>query len=100
MFLTDQPASADYLAMIGKTFGVLALVAALAWVLVRFVAPRLNPAGRSSRIKVLERLRLEPRRSIYLVRVDDDDLVLGVSEASIELIDRRPSTDGAPEPPR
>lgn len=86
MFMAQHASSGDYLALIAQTFGVLALIAALAWVLVRFVAPRLRLHGGKARMRVLDHLTLEPRRSLYMVRVDDEDLLIGVSDGSVNLL--------------
>lgn len=80
---------------------VLAGIGVAAWAFRRFVAPRLGLAPRRSksrRMRVVERLPLEPRRSLYLVRVDDAEYLLGAAEGSVRLVDRLeppPSADEA-----
>ncbi len=86
MFLAQQPDTTSYGLLVLKTFGVLAAIALLAWVLVRFVAPRLRYRTGKPRMQVLERLSLEPRRSLYLVEVDGRQMVIGVAEGGINLI--------------
>ena len=101
MFLAEQAATTGYGAYIGQTIGVLALLALLAWILARFVAPRLRGAGGRSRLRVVERLPLEPRRSLYVVEVDGEPMLLGVADGSVRLIKELSlaATAEAPEDP-
>lgn len=64
----------------------LAIIAAAAWVLVRTLRPQTPIASKSSRIQVLERLVVEPKRTLYLIEVDGQTLLIGSSEKSIQLI--------------
>ena len=75
----------DYGIFILETLGALLIIALGAWAVVRFGGPRLN-RNKGGRMKVIERLALEPRRSIYLVEVDQETLLLGVSEGSVQLV--------------
>ena len=69
-----------------ETLIVLVIIGVTAWVLVRYLRPRSMIRGPSSRMKILERLTVEPKRSLYLVQVDGRDFLLGASEGSIRLI--------------
>lgn len=69
----------------GPAWGVLVLVLLGA---VALVASR-RRLGRSRRMEVLESLSLGPRRSLCLARVDGRVLVLGVSEAGVQLLEAR-----------
>ena len=86
MFMTQDTSTVSYGVVILQTFAVLVLIGAMAWAFVRFVAPRIGMRTRSSRMKILERLPLEPRRSLYLVEVDGKSILVGVSEGSIRLL--------------
>ncbi len=86
MFLAQQTDTLSLGVVILQTFAVLVLIGAMAWAFVRFVAPRMGMRARSSRMKILERLPLEPRRSLYLVEVDGKSILVGVSEGSIRLL--------------
>ncbi len=85
MFMA-QETSVGYGVLILQTFAVLVLIGAMAWAFVRFVAPRMGMSTKRSRMKILERLPLEPRRSLYLVEVDGKSILVGVSEGSIRLL--------------
>lgn len=67
----------------------LAVLAALAW----FLSRRKRQAG--GRLEVLESTSLGFKRSIVLVRVQDEILVVGSSEAGLSLLSRRPAGDSA-----
>ncbi len=64
-----------------QTLLALAAVCALAWVVLRWGVKRLYGAGSASgRVKVLERILLDPRRTLYLVEVGGKVLLLGAGE--------------------
>lgn len=67
---------------------VLAVLAVVAFVLTR------RRARTSRRMQLVESLALGPRRSMCLVRVDGRLLVMGVSEAGVQLL----TVHDAPEP--
>lgn len=69
----------DYLLESLSVLIVLVLLAAV----VLYVARRSGLGRTSGSIELLARLPLEPRRSIYVVRVLDQILVLGASEAGL-----------------
>ncbi|MFO8071925.1 MAG: flagellar biosynthetic protein FliO [Polyangia bacterium] len=79
-----------------ETVGVLALLAVAAWLAVRLLGPRMR-SGRRRRLRVVERLALEPRRSLYVVEVDGLPYLLGVADGSVRLLQRLDPP--APEPP-
>jgi flagellar biogenesis protein FliO len=62
---------------------LLAGLAAATWLLRR----RRRPAGR--RVEVLETTSLGPKRSLVLARFEDELLLLGTSEAGVQLLHRR-----------
>jgi flagellar biosynthetic protein FliO len=77
-----------------QTILVLAVVAVLAILIVRFGVKRvaLGPEWRGgANLKVIERLSLEPRRSIVLVRAGDKYLLLATSEAGVSLVREVPA---------
>jgi flagellar biosynthetic protein FliO len=86
MLLAQQTSTLNLGVVILQTFAVLVLIGAMAWAFVRFVAPRMGMRAGRSRMKILERLPLEPRRSLYLVEVDGKSILVGVSEGSIRLL--------------
>ncbi len=79
-----------------ETAGVLALLALAAWLAVRFIGPRIR-SGRRRRLRVVERLALEPRRSLYVVEVDGLPYLLGVADGSVRLLQKLDPIE--PEPP-
>jgi flagellar biogenesis protein FliO len=73
----------DYL----KVLAVLAVLAAGAYALVRYVGPRVPTAsGASGPIRVLTRYALEPRKALYLIQVGEETLLVGSAENSLSLI--------------
>ena len=76
---------------LGITLLILAIMAVLSYVTVRFLKPKLNPVEQNHRMTLVAKLPLEPRRAIYLVKVDDRELAVGVSEAGMELLSELPN---------
>lgn len=73
-----------------KTIGALGLVIFLAYAVLKFLLPKLyqlSPRSGGS-IQVIERFGLEPRKTLYLVKVGDSKLLLGVSENSITTLSK------------
>lgn len=71
-----------YGAFLLETLLILVAVCALAWLVVRFGLRRLHgaPAGRHGALRVVARLPLEPRRTIYVVEAAGKTLLVGCSE--------------------
>ena len=89
MFFTTQigaTAASGYGLFLVQTLAGLAVIALAAWAVVRFGGPRLRAGRRRGRMRVIERLPLEPRRSLYLVRVDGEELLVGASEGAVRLV--------------
>lgn len=78
----------SYGSSLAQTLVCLAAVSALAWWLIRVGAPRLRPSG--ARMRLEERLPLAPGHALYLVRVDDQTLVVGATERGLSLITHCP----------
>lgn len=101
MMLTDHAAGSGFAGYIVQSVAVLVALALLAWVLARFVGPRLRAVGGRTRLRVVERLVLEPRRTLYVVEVDGAPLLIGVSDGSVRLLkpldgpQDAPGADGA-----
>ena len=98
MFLDQSSTGANLGLLVVETVAILALIAAAAWLFVRFVAPRLRGVKGASRMRMLERLPLEPRRSLYVVEVDGAPLLIGVADGSVRLLkeleqSERPATE-------
>lgn len=70
-----------YGAALVQTLLALAAVCVLAWILLRWAARRgFGTTFGSGRIQVLERVALDPRRSLYLVRIGDRVLLVGAAD--------------------
>jgi flagellar biogenesis protein FliO len=106
MFLTVTGAgvASSYGIFILETLIALALIALAGWAVVHFSGRRFGSGGKNRRMKLIERLVLEPRRAIHLVEVDGETLLIGTSERSVALLEKRrpkPEVDAseAPEAP-
>ena len=74
-------------ALLLKTFGLLAIMGLATFVLMRVMARRYPRIGTEKRMRVLDRLVLEPRKSLYMVEIDGRTHVLGVCDGSIHTIE-------------
>lgn len=78
--------------------GSLCLVIVALLLIVRLLRGR-NSTGPNPRMKLVERLMLEPRRGLHLVQLDDETLLIATSERGVELLRRTPPERlSSPEP--
>lgn len=80
-----EPPGGGYGAFLLETLLILIAVCALAWVVVRFglrrlYAPSPGSGGRQAPLRVVARLPLEPRRTVYIIEAAGKTLLVGVSE--------------------
>ena len=83
-----------------QTLLALGAVCLLAYVVLRYGVKRLYSAGRKgARMRVIEHLPLEPRRSVYLVQLGSRYLLLGTGEAGVRFLTDvdRDDVEGAEE---
>lgn len=100
MFIAEQPGAVgwqDYGVLALQTLFVLAVLAAAAWAAVRFGRNRFVIRTKQLRMKVVERLAIEPKRSLYLVEIEGIRLVIGSSERGINIVQSLGAADGADE---
>jgi flagellar protein FliO/FliZ len=85
VLLQTQPAPlpTGYGAALLQTLVSLLAVCLLAWLLLRWGARRgFAFGGRGQRVKVLERVALDPRRTLYVVEVGGKVLLLGAGDGA------------------
>jgi flagellar biosynthetic protein FliO len=79
-----------------KTMLMLALVVGAAYLtLHKGVGKLMARAQQGQRIKVVERVHLGERRSLYLVTIDGKEMLLGVGEGGITALSTAGARDGA-----
>lgn len=91
--MTSSP---DFTWLFVKMIAGLILVLGLALVLVRFVLPRTG-FGRSRAAgwgRLIDRLPLEPRRCLYLVKITGRYFVLGATEHSVNVVTELTPSEG------
>jgi flagellar biosynthetic protein FliO len=73
--------------MFVQTVIALGFVCLLAYVVLRVVLPRFNLAGAGkSMVRIVDRTPLDQRRSLYVIEVTGRWMLVGVSEAGVQLI--------------
>ncbi len=79
---------------------LLALMAVciLAWVLLRWASRRGLGTGSGKRVKVIERISLDARRSLYLVEIGGKVLLLGAGDGASPTLLAELDPDAIPEP--
>ena len=82
-------------AQLARTSIALLLVCVAAWWLVRAAARRgmLGAATRGAHMTVIERVSLDPRRALHLVRVGKRVLVLGASDEGLRTLAEIPADE-------
>jgi flagellar biogenesis protein FliO len=73
-----------------KTLIAMVIVIALAFICIRYLLPRLQMAKQrgKSRIQIIERIGLEPRKALYIIKVGNKAAVVGSSDHNLsKLID-------------
>lgn len=77
----------------------LAAVCILAWVVLRWSAQRGLGLGEGRRVRVIERVALDARRSIYLVQIGERVLVIGAGDGASPSILSEMKASELPEVP-
>src|SRR5262249_8375397 len=90
-----------------ETLLILLVVCAIAWVVLRFGLRRLFAGGATGPMRVVARMPLEPRRTLYIVEAAGKTLLVGVSDggpmttlAELDAEAVRAATHEAREAPR
>jgi flagellar protein FliO/FliZ len=77
----------NFVTMLVETMLALGLVCGLAYLVFHFALPRLNTArSGNSMVRVVDRVGLDPRKSLYVVEVAGRWLLIGASEAGVHLV--------------
>ena len=78
----------DFGWLLVKTTLILIAVCLLSYLFIRFLARRMSSLGRgsSTKLEVMDRLVLEHRRSIYVVRAGSRTVLLGAGESEVTLL--------------
>ena len=91
--------SADLFRMIGSFALVLALMAALLWAL-RRLQSRMAAQNSGRRLQIVESLSIGPRQKIALIRVGDNEVMVGITASQITALaqwqDRASQTTAPP----
>ena len=87
MFLAEITTSdtVSFGAMFVKTLVALVAIIGLTFFVIKFLLPKITQIRRKngSAIQVLDFQPLEQRKSIYLIRIEDKKIAVGVSEQSV-----------------
>lgn len=79
--------SASFFLMLLQTLLALGLVCGLAYALFRWVLPRLNTVRMGqSMVRIVDRVPLEARRSLYVIEVAGRWLLISSSESGVQLL--------------
>ncbi|HEV2861530.1 MAG TPA: flagellar biosynthetic protein FliO [Pyrinomonadaceae bacterium] len=91
----------NFVTMLVETMLALGLVCGLAFLVFRFALPRLSTVrSANSMVRVVDRVGLDPRKSLYVVEVAGRWLLIGASEAGVHLVselDARSAEEAAEE---
>ncbi|MEP6923860.1 MAG: flagellar biosynthetic protein FliO [Pyrinomonadaceae bacterium] len=77
----------NFIGVLVQTLVALGAVCGLAYVIFRVVLPRLqNGQNSSGMIRVVERIGVDPKRSLLVIEVAGKWLLIGVSEGGIQMV--------------
>jgi flagellar biosynthetic protein FliO len=96
MFMTTTPPSMpwqNYGIFILETLVALAVVALAAWLITRYGWAHFFGRSKHGRMKVVERLALDPKRSVYLIEVDGETLLVGSGDG-VRLLKKMDTNQG------
>ncbi len=94
------PSSVDFTVLFLKMIFAMIFVIALALVLIRYVLPRLaigRTRGRTTDIRVVDRIPLDARKSLCLLEVEGKRFLIGVSENYIGMVAELRPNDETPQ---
>jgi flagellar biogenesis protein FliO len=84
---TTYGSGASFLVMLLQTFLALGLVCGLAYLIFRGVLPRLGATpSNNSMVRIVDRIGLDARKSLYVVEVTGRWLLIASSEAGVQLV--------------
>lgn len=88
--------NASFVLMLFQTLLALAFVCGLAYVLFRWVLPRLQgiagAGGSNSMVRIVDRVGLDARKSLYVIEVAGRWLLVASSESGVQLISELDAT--------
>ncbi len=82
----------DFLRIFGSLLLVFGLLGAMLWGLKRLQL-RVQPGGAGRRLQLLETLSVGPRQKVALVRVDGQQVLLGISPGQINALGQWPARE-------
>jgi flagellar biogenesis protein FliO len=83
---TQSISAAELWIQLVATLAILGVVAAVSWLTVRYFRPRSAGNDIAGRMAVVSRLSLASGKNLYLVRIDNRELILGISENNMILL--------------
>ncbi|MCS7080003.1 MAG: flagellar biosynthetic protein FliO [Chloracidobacterium sp.] len=84
------PAGSGFFWALLQTLAALGIVCAVAYVTLRVILPKLGGLGlrrSAGLVHVVDALPLEPRRTLYVIEVNGKYLLVGASEAGLQIIE-------------
>lgn len=71
-----------------KVLGVLIVVCLAAYLAIRYLLPRGSflKAGKQTQIEILERFPLEPKKNLYLLKIAEQTVLIGVTDHSVNYL--------------
>lgn len=82
----DSHFSSLFSRMIGMLVVTVLLAVVAGWAAKRFLTSKMQQTNRTSRIQILEKRMLSPKSCVYLIQVDDAQLVIGESGHGISIL--------------
>ncbi|MDB6082026.1 MAG: hypothetical protein JWO53_1298 [Chlamydiia bacterium] len=75
----------------------LVLLFVLLWLYKRFVQGAIIAGGSSNRIQIIERRALSPKAGLYLIRIDNQEILIAESTEGLQLLKDIPNVNTTPK---
>jgi len=86
MVTTILSSAPDYTASLLYGAGMLVVIGIVAFFTVKYAAPKLNITLKNSRLQIKAVLNLKPGNSLYIIKIDKKEILVGVSAAGISYL--------------
>jgi flagellar biogenesis protein FliO len=87
-FLTPEGSPVDFTWLFLKVVLAMVLVCGAAFAVIKYLLPRAHyiRSAKGSNIEILERMALEPKKNLYILRVAKKMVLIGTTETSLNRI--------------
>jgi flagellar biogenesis protein FliO len=83
--------SSQIMNMAGSFVTIIVVLIVIVFLLKKFINAKMQTANQLNKIKILEKRALSQKSCLYLIEVDDTQILIGESQAGLHLVSQLPS---------